>query len=124
MVVGTLRQNVALAKDVGLPVSAHFRSPKAQPSGTPRPQRPRKLSPPSREKLAAHLRVDRYGDFLLTDAIRPAPSLPVVPRQGYRRDPCRYLASAFAQRQANADFAPPLKHRIVKHAIQANAGEQ
>ncbi len=37
-------------------------------------------------KLAAHLRVDRYGDFRLTDAIRPAPSLPVVPRQGYRRE--------------------------------------
>jgi hypothetical protein len=43
------------------------------------------------EQLAAHLRVDRYGDFWLTDAIRPAPHLPVVPRQGYRvevfRDP-------------------------------------
>ncbi len=38
------------------------------------------------QKLAAHLRVDRYGDFVLTDAIRPALSLPVVPRQGYRRD--------------------------------------
>jgi hypothetical protein len=37
-------------------------------------------------KLASHLRVDRYGDFLLTDAVRPAPHLPVVPRQGYRRD--------------------------------------
>jgi hypothetical protein len=40
----------------------------------------------SSEKLAAHLRVDRYGDFVLTDAIRPAPALTVVPRQGYRRD--------------------------------------
>jgi hypothetical protein len=38
------------------------------------------------ELLAVHLQVDRYGDFLLTDAIRPAPQLPVVPRQGYRRD--------------------------------------
>jgi hypothetical protein len=36
--------------------------------------------------LAAHLQVDRYGDFLLTDAIRPALHLPVVPRQGFRRD--------------------------------------
>jgi hypothetical protein len=36
--------------------------------------------------LAAHWRVDRYGDFRLTDAIRPAPNGPVVPRQGYRRD--------------------------------------
>jgi hypothetical protein len=40
----------------------------------------------SPEKLASHLRVDRYGDFRLTDAIRPALSLPVVPREGYRRD--------------------------------------
>jgi hypothetical protein len=38
------------------------------------------------EKLAAHLRVDRYGDFLLTEAIRPSLDLQVVPRQGYRVD--------------------------------------
>lgn len=36
------------------------------------------------EKLATHLRKARYGDFWLTDAIRPAPELPVTPRQGYR----------------------------------------
>lgn len=41
------------------------------------------------DKLAAHLRVDRYGDFRLTDAVRPALHLPVVPRQGYRRDTYR-----------------------------------
>jgi hypothetical protein len=40
----------------------------------------------SGDKLAVHLRVERYGEFLLTDAIRPALDLPVVPRQGYRRD--------------------------------------
>jgi hypothetical protein len=38
----------------------------------------------SAEKLAAHLRVDRYGDFFLTEAIRPSLDLQVVPRQGYR----------------------------------------
>jgi hypothetical protein len=38
------------------------------------------------QSLADHLKVARYGDFLLTDAVRPAPHLPVVPRQGYRRD--------------------------------------
>jgi len=38
------------------------------------------------DKLSAHVHVERYGDFVLTDAIRPAPHLPVVPRQGYRRD--------------------------------------
>lgn len=38
----------------------------------------------SSDKLAAHLRVDRYGDFQLTEAIRPALHVPVVPRQGFR----------------------------------------
>ncbi|GIW91101.1 MAG: hypothetical protein KatS3mg109_1533 [Pirellulaceae bacterium] len=38
------------------------------------------------EQLEAHLRVDRYGDFLLTDAIRPSYDLQIVPRQGYRHD--------------------------------------
>jgi hypothetical protein len=40
----------------------------------------------SSEKLTAHLRVDRYGDFLLTDAIRPALHVPIVPRQGFRAE--------------------------------------
>ena len=39
--------------------------------------------------MADHLQVDHYGDFWLTDAIRPAVSLPVVPRQGYRIDTYR-----------------------------------
>ena len=38
------------------------------------------------KRMADHLRVDRYGDFVLTDAIRPAAHLPVVPREGYRLD--------------------------------------
>src|SRR5437762_2013520 len=32
----------------------------------------------SPEQLAAHLRVDQYGDFWLTEAIRPALDLPVL----------------------------------------------
>src|SRR5216683_5802364 len=39
--------------------------------------------------LAAHLRMDQYGDFRLTEAVRPAPGVPVVPRQGYRRETYR-----------------------------------
>ena len=39
--------------------------------------------------MADHLQVDRYGEFWLTDAIRPAQSLPVVPRQAYRIDTYR-----------------------------------
>lgn len=34
--------------------------------------------------MADHLRVDRYGDFWLTDAIRPSLDKQVLPRQGYR----------------------------------------
>jgi hypothetical protein len=36
------------------------------------------------DSLAAHLQVRNYGAFTLTDAIRPAPEVPVRPRQGYR----------------------------------------
>jgi hypothetical protein len=36
--------------------------------------------------MAAHLRVDRYGDFVLTNAVRPGLELPVVPREGFRLD--------------------------------------
>ncbi len=38
------------------------------------------------EELEAHLGVSRYGDFNLTDAIRPSYDLQVVPRQGFRHD--------------------------------------
>jgi hypothetical protein len=41
------------------------------------------------EQLAAHLRVDRYGEFWLTDAIRPSLDRQVVPRQGFRVDTYR-----------------------------------
>lgn len=34
--------------------------------------------------MQAHLQKDRYGNFALTEAIRPAPTLDVVPCQGYR----------------------------------------
>jgi len=41
------------------------------------------------QQLEAHLRVARYGDFRLTDAVRPSYNLEVVPRQGYRHDTYR-----------------------------------
>jgi hypothetical protein len=41
------------------------------------------------EKLAAHLQVDRYGDFWLTDALRPSFDLQVVPREGFRLETYR-----------------------------------
>ncbi len=40
----------------------------------------------SEEELEAHLGVARYGDFLLTDAVRPSYDLQVIPQQGYRHD--------------------------------------
>ena len=40
----------------------------------------------SEADLEAHLEVARYGDFTLTDAIRPAFDLKVVPQEGYRHD--------------------------------------
>ncbi|NQU23048.1 MAG: hypothetical protein HQ567_17360 [Candidatus Nealsonbacteria bacterium] len=40
----------------------------------------------SEEELEAHLGVDRYGDFELTEAVRPSYDLQVVPAQGFRHD--------------------------------------
>ena len=40
----------------------------------------------SEEELEAHLGVQRYGDFQLTDAVRPSYDLQVLPHQGYRHD--------------------------------------
>lgn len=40
----------------------------------------------SEDELEAHLSVAQYGDFRLTEAVRPSYDLKVVPRQGYRHD--------------------------------------
>ena len=40
----------------------------------------------SEDDLNAHLEIARYGDFTLTDAVRPAYSLDVVPQTGYRSE--------------------------------------
>lgn len=45
------------------------------------------------DPLAAHLLVNRYGDFALTDAVRPALGVPVRPREGYRVEVYRDRAS-------------------------------
>src|SRR5271157_3757360 len=41
------------------------------------------------EALEAHLGVARYGNFMLSDAVRPSYDLQVVPTQGYRHDAYR-----------------------------------
>jgi hypothetical protein len=40
----------------------------------------------SDEELETHLGVSRYGEFTLSDAVRPSYNLKVVPCQGYRHD--------------------------------------
>jgi hypothetical protein len=40
----------------------------------------------SEEELEAHLGVMRYGDFVLSEAVRPSYDLQVVPSQGFRHD--------------------------------------
>ena len=45
------------------------------------------------ERLATHLHVDRYGDFTLTDAIRPGLGAPVLTREGYRMEVFRDRAA-------------------------------
>jgi hypothetical protein len=43
----------------------------------------------SEEELEAHLKVARYGDFELSDAVRPSYTLEVVPSTGFRHDTYR-----------------------------------
>ena len=38
------------------------------------------------EQLETHLKIGRYGNFLLTEAVRPSYDLQVVPCTGYRHD--------------------------------------
>ncbi len=40
----------------------------------------------SKDELETHLSVSRYGDFTLTDAVRPSYNLEVVPTQGFRHE--------------------------------------
>ena len=38
----------------------------------------------SSDRLTEHLKIRQYGSFILPDAVRPSPSVPIEPRQGYR----------------------------------------
>jgi len=40
----------------------------------------------SDDQLETHLKIARYGNFVLTEAVRPSYDLQVVPRTGYRHD--------------------------------------
>ncbi len=57
------------------------------PSDTPTGGAAHRAADPShREQLLRHLATSRYGDFELTEAVRPAMNLHICPRQGYRHD--------------------------------------
>ena len=58
----------------------------------------------SEEELEAHLGVARYGNFKLTEAIRPSYDLQVVPDAGL--SPRRLPRRAVADQRARADGAP------------------
>jgi hypothetical protein len=56
-------------------------------------------TPVNSDRMADHLRKDRYGDFWLTEAIRPSLDQQVVPREGYRAE---------VYRDAKANFKVPV----------------
>jgi hypothetical protein len=45
------------------------------------------------QELEAHLGINRYGNFMLTDAVRPSYDLDVVPTAGFRHDTYRDQAT-------------------------------
>jgi hypothetical protein len=60
-----------------------FRNVFRDGKGNPNPSGFEQLS---EEELETHLNVSKYGNFQLTEAIRPSYHLDVVPRRGYRHD--------------------------------------
>jgi hypothetical protein len=61
----------------------------------------------TKHSLASHLNVNRYGDFLLTDAVRPGQTVPIVPREAYRlesfRDPLSHARIPLLSASISAD---------------------
>lgn len=47
----------------------------------------------SDDEFETHMQKDRYGEFLLTDAIRPSYDLQIVPSTGYRHETWQYKKS-------------------------------
>src|SRR5437879_639071 len=67
---------------------------------SPRGRIPQKIIPERRasmksSNLTEHLLQDCYGDFVLTDAVRPSLDRQVVPRQGYRIETYRDAKAGF-----------------------------
>lgn len=84
-----LNEENAQSPIVGVPpANAAAAPPTEAPANSPSrtEARPSSFEELSDEQLEEHLRVDRYDDFLLTDAIRPSFDLKVVPKAGFRRE--------------------------------------
>ena len=64
----------------------------------------------SEEELHAHMGIDSYGAFDLTDAIRPSYDLQVIPRQGFRFD--EYVDES-NQTRTPVIMAAATRHRIM-----------
>ncbi len=71
-------------------MNARSRRPRANPPArAARPLRRRatgSFAQLSEEELESHLRVSKYGNFELSNAVRPAYNLEVVPTAGFRHD--------------------------------------
>ena len=65
----------------------------------------------SDEELQAHMGIDSYGAFDLTDAIRPSYDLQVVPKQGFRHD--EYVDESNGSRTP-VIMASATRHRIME----------
>jgi hypothetical protein len=56
------------------------------PEGLVRPNTENSFEQLSDEELQAHMGINRYGVFDLSDAVRPSYDLQIVPKQGFRHD--------------------------------------
>ena len=70
----------------------------------------------SAEQLEKHIAVNRYGDFLLTDAIRPSMDLRVVPIEGFvlRRDREDSLATDYLVAAISAEKILSVIERLLE----------
>ena len=57
------------------------------------------------DRLATPLHTSRFGDFTLTDAVRPGPGLPVLPREGYRMEVFRDRAAKLRMPMLSASIS-------------------
>lgn len=63
----------------------------------------------SEDQLETHMKIAKYGNFLLTDAVRPSYDLQIVPRAGYRHD-------AYHDRETGIRI-PVLMASVGKHQV-------